>query len=167
MAKISAVIAYETGIFGWGFAGQIAMLLLRMVAGRTLDLRGPDLARGPEVARRWYRWTNCYYIRWPRFEAKKTSRWEVVLLPMFFCQELGTHNAVIEMQSRSHAAKWHQCVVYRPTRFFCVIFLYVKKFDSGQLLNLFAVAFICFDATIKSALRWSPSEAGWPASIEI
>ena len=24
-----------------------------MVAGRTLDLRGPDLARGPEVARRW------------------------------------------------------------------------------------------------------------------
>ena len=29
------------------------MLLSNMVEGRTLDLRGPDLARGPEVARRW------------------------------------------------------------------------------------------------------------------
>ena len=38
--------------FGWGFAGQIAMLLPSRVAGRTLGLRGPDLARGPEVARR-------------------------------------------------------------------------------------------------------------------
>ena len=27
------------------------MLLPRRVAGRTLGLRGPDLARGPEVAR--------------------------------------------------------------------------------------------------------------------
>ena len=46
--------AHETGIFvlGWGFAGRIAMLLPSRVAGRTLDLRGPDLARGPEVARR-------------------------------------------------------------------------------------------------------------------
>ena len=30
------------------------MLLPSRVAGRTLDLCGPDLARGPEVARRWY-----------------------------------------------------------------------------------------------------------------
>ena len=29
------------------------MLLPSRVAGRTLDLRGPDLARGPEVARLW------------------------------------------------------------------------------------------------------------------
>ena len=29
------------------------MLLPSRVAGRTLGLRGPDLARGPEVARRW------------------------------------------------------------------------------------------------------------------
>ena len=36
---------------GWGFAGRIAMLLPSRVAGRTLGLRGPDLARGPEVAR--------------------------------------------------------------------------------------------------------------------
>ena len=35
----------------WGFAGRIAMLLPSRVAGRTLGLRGPDLARGPEVAR--------------------------------------------------------------------------------------------------------------------
>ena len=31
------------------------MLLPSSVAGRTLDLRGPDLARRPEVARRWYK----------------------------------------------------------------------------------------------------------------
>ena len=29
------------------------MLLPRRVAGRTLGLHGPDLARGPEVARLW------------------------------------------------------------------------------------------------------------------
>ena len=45
--------AHETGFFGWGFAGRIAMLLPSRVAGRTLGLRGPDLARGPEVAHRW------------------------------------------------------------------------------------------------------------------
>ena len=39
--------------FSWGFAGRIAMLLPSRVAGRTLGLRGPDLARGPEVARPW------------------------------------------------------------------------------------------------------------------
>ena len=38
---------------GWGFAGRIAMLLRSKVAGRTLGLRGPGLARGPEVARPW------------------------------------------------------------------------------------------------------------------
>ena len=38
-------------LFGWGFAGRITMLLPSRVAGRTLGLRGPDLARGPEVAR--------------------------------------------------------------------------------------------------------------------
>ena len=32
------------------------MLFPSRVAGRTLDIRGPDLARGPEVARRWCRW---------------------------------------------------------------------------------------------------------------
>ena len=31
------------------------MLLPRRVAGRTLGLHGPDLARGPEVARLWPR----------------------------------------------------------------------------------------------------------------
>ena len=36
---------------GWGFAGRIAMLLPSRVEGRTLGLRGPDLARGQEVAR--------------------------------------------------------------------------------------------------------------------
>ena len=36
---------------GWGFAGRIAMLVPSRVAGRTLVLHGPDLARGPEVAR--------------------------------------------------------------------------------------------------------------------
>ena len=41
----------KPAFFGWGFAGRIAMLLQSMVAGRTVDLRGPDLARGPEVAR--------------------------------------------------------------------------------------------------------------------
>ena len=35
----------------WGFAGRIAMLLPSRVAGRTPGLRGPDLARGPDVAR--------------------------------------------------------------------------------------------------------------------
>ena len=35
-----------------GFAGRIAMLLPIRVAGRTLGMRGPDLARGPEIARR-------------------------------------------------------------------------------------------------------------------
>ena len=34
------------------FAGQIAMLLPSRVAGRMLGIRGPDLARGPEVAHR-------------------------------------------------------------------------------------------------------------------
>ena len=43
----------KPAFFVWGFAGRIAMLLPNRVAGRTLDLRGPDLARGPEVARRW------------------------------------------------------------------------------------------------------------------
>ena len=44
--------AHETRfVFGWGFAGRIAMLLLSRVAGRMLGIRGPDLARGPEVAR--------------------------------------------------------------------------------------------------------------------
>ena len=33
----------------WGIAGWIAMLLPSRVAGRTLGLRGPDLARGPEL----------------------------------------------------------------------------------------------------------------------
>ena len=32
-------------------AGRIAMLLPSRMAGRTLGLHGPDLARGPEVAR--------------------------------------------------------------------------------------------------------------------
>ena len=40
----------KPAFFGWGSAGQIAMLLPSRVAGRTVDLRGPDLARGPEVA---------------------------------------------------------------------------------------------------------------------
>ena len=44
--------AHETRfVFGWGFAGRIAMLLPSRVAGLMLGLRGPDLARGPEVAR--------------------------------------------------------------------------------------------------------------------
>ena len=47
-------VAHETGIYLAGVsAGRIAMLLPSRMAGRTLDLRGPDLARGPEVARRW------------------------------------------------------------------------------------------------------------------
>ena len=33
------------------------MLLPSRVAGRTLGLRGPDLARGPEVARPWAKQT--------------------------------------------------------------------------------------------------------------
>ena len=36
-----------------GIAGRIAMLLPSRVAGRTLGIHGPDLARGPEVARPW------------------------------------------------------------------------------------------------------------------
>ena len=64
LAKMFAVSAYiyatrnfarETGICCWGIAGRIAMLLPSRVAGRTLGLRGPDLARGPEVARPWVR----------------------------------------------------------------------------------------------------------------
>ena len=43
----------KPAFFWLGFAGRIAMLLPSRVAGRTLDLRGPDLARGPEVARPW------------------------------------------------------------------------------------------------------------------
>ena len=39
--------------FGWGFAGRTAMVLPSRVAGRTLGPRGPELARGPEVARPW------------------------------------------------------------------------------------------------------------------
>ena len=36
--------AHETGtLFGWGFAGRIAMLLPSRVAGQTLGLRGPTL----------------------------------------------------------------------------------------------------------------------------
>ena len=35
------------------------MLLPSRVAGRTLGLRGPDLARGPEVARLWPRPTGA------------------------------------------------------------------------------------------------------------
>ena len=42
----------KPAFFFWGFAGRIAMLLPSRVAGRTLGLHGPDLARGPEVARR-------------------------------------------------------------------------------------------------------------------
>ena len=44
-------VIMKPAFFGWGFAGRIAMLLPSRVAGRTLGLRGPDLARGPEVAR--------------------------------------------------------------------------------------------------------------------
>ena len=51
-------VAHETGIYLAGVsAGRIAMLLPSRMAGRTLDLRGPDLARGPEVARRCCRWS--------------------------------------------------------------------------------------------------------------
>ena len=42
----------KPAFFGWGFAGWTEMFPSR-VAGRTLGLRGPDLARGPEVARPW------------------------------------------------------------------------------------------------------------------
>ena len=64
----------KPAFFGWGFAGRIAMLLHSMVAGRTVGLRGPDLARGPEVARRpevarpWFipsrfeMWFRNYYV---------------------------------------------------------------------------------------------------------
>ena len=38
--------------FGWGFADRIAILLPSRVVGQTLGLRGLDMARGPEVARR-------------------------------------------------------------------------------------------------------------------
>ena len=39
--------AHETRLlFGWGFAGRFAMLLPCRVAGRTLGVRGPDLAVG-------------------------------------------------------------------------------------------------------------------------
>ena len=40
----------KPAFFGWGFAGRVAMLLPSRVAGRTIGLRGPDLARGPEPA---------------------------------------------------------------------------------------------------------------------
>ena len=43
--------------FGWVFAGRIAMLLSSRVAGRTLGLRGPGLAPGPEVVRPCLRWS--------------------------------------------------------------------------------------------------------------
>ena len=43
----------KPAFFGWGFADRIAMLLPSRVAGRTVGLRGPDLARGPEVACPW------------------------------------------------------------------------------------------------------------------
>ena len=46
-----------------GFAGRIAMLLPSRVAGRTLGLRGPDLARGPEVGRRWRSLCICSGIK--------------------------------------------------------------------------------------------------------
>ena len=36
------------------------MLLPSRVAGRTLGLRGPDLARGPEVARLWFKILNGF-----------------------------------------------------------------------------------------------------------
>ena len=60
MFTISAYIyatrnsAHETGIFWLGFRGPDCNVIAEhMVAGRTLGLRGPDLARGPEVARPW------------------------------------------------------------------------------------------------------------------
>ena len=52
---------------GWGFAGRIAMLLPSRVAGRTLDLRGPDLARRPEVARRWFSCKLTWQVVQPLF----------------------------------------------------------------------------------------------------
>ena len=36
------------------------MILPSRVAGRTLGLRGPDLALGPEVARPWFRGVNSF-----------------------------------------------------------------------------------------------------------
>ena len=48
------------------------MLLPSRVAGRTLDLRGPDLARGPEVARLWCR---RFSFMAQRVMASATSFW--------------------------------------------------------------------------------------------
>ena len=39
------------------------MLLPRRVPGRTLGLHGPDLARGPEVARLCLRWTGAESVK--------------------------------------------------------------------------------------------------------
>ena len=55
----SYILLMKPAFFVWGFAGRIAMLLLNRVVGRTQDLRGPDLAREPEVARRWLRRSRC------------------------------------------------------------------------------------------------------------
>ena len=68
--------------------------------------------------------------------SKKTSIWEVVLLPIFFLARDRYSYAVMEMQPHIQGAKWHQYEVYRANSFILVIFLVLwKKFGSGQLSN--------------------------------
>ena len=50
----------KPAFFGLGFAGRIAMLLTSRVAGRTIDLHGPYLACGAEVARPYLVYTGVY-----------------------------------------------------------------------------------------------------------
>ena len=50
-SQVGIISLMKPSFFGLGFAGQIAMLLTSRVAGRTIDLHGPYLGRGAEVAR--------------------------------------------------------------------------------------------------------------------
>ena len=63
-------VTHETGdFFGWGFAGWIAMLLPSRVAGRTLGLRGPDLAR-PCFIRSGVEMTKLNNLSQPNYDSK-------------------------------------------------------------------------------------------------
>ena len=70
---------------GWGFAGRITMLLPSRVAGRTLALRGPDLARGPEVARPCPTAWNCHLHPSLRFSGSSNH----LILAFFAVASLG------------------------------------------------------------------------------